>query len=328
MVFITGGSGLIGQFIVKKLLAEGYQIKALTRQNPTQIDLQDDALEWVQGDLQDITTLEAHLQGITHIIHAAALVSFAPKDRKAMQQINVEGTRNLVNVALQYPLEKFCFISSIASLGRPKNVTILHENILWEDSDLNTFYGITKYLAEVEVWRGQAEGLKTVILNPSVVLGTGDWNSSSTQLFKYVWKEHLFYTQGTINAVDVRDVAEAVFRATFSAIEGERFILNAGSMPYKQFFEEIATHFDKKAPSRQINPFWAGVAWRIAYLGALLTGKKPFISRETATISQKSFKYDNQKAIKWLEMDFRPLSQSIAWASQELIKKYQHTKNR
>ncbi len=327
MVFITGGSGLIGQFIIKKFLSEGYQIKALTRQDPTKIDLQDGSLEWVQGDLQDIPLLEEHLREAEYVIHAAALVSFAPKDRKAMQKINVEGTRNLVNVALKYPPKKFCFISSIASLGRPKNVEILHENVLWEDSDLNTFYGITKYMAEVEVWRGQAEGLKTVILNPSVVLGTGDWTNSSTQLFRYVWKENPFYTQGTINAVDVRDVAEAVFRATVSAIEGERFILNAGNMPYKQFFEEVAQHLGKKAPSRKINTFWAGVAWRVAYLVSLITGKKPFISRETATLSQKSFKYNNQKAIEQLGIEFRPLSQSIAWACQELIKKYQGTKN-
>lgn len=327
MVFITGGSGLIGQFIIKRFLAQGYQIKALTRQNPAQIDLQDKSLAWVHGDLQDIPLLEEYLKEAEYIVHAAALVSFAPKDRKAMQEINVEGTRNLVNVALKYPPKKFCFISSIASLGRPKNVETLHENILWEDSDLNTFYGITKYLAEVEVWRGQAEGLKTVILNPSVVLGMGDWTSSSTQLFRYVWKENPFYTQGTINAVDVRDVAEAVLRATISDIEAERFILNAESMPYKQFFEEIARHFGKKAPSREINAFWAGVAWRIAYFVSLLTGKKPFISRETATLSQKSFKYDNQKAIKQLGIDFKPISQSIAWACQELIKKYQDTKN-
>jgi nucleoside-diphosphate-sugar epimerase len=243
-----------------------------------------------------------------------------------MYHTNVTGTSNLVNIALQFPIKKFCHISSIAALGKPKNTNLVHENILWEDSDLNTHYSKSKYLAEVEVWRGQAEGLNTIIFNPSVVIGPSDWTVSSTQLFRYVWKEKTYYTKGSINAVDVRDVANAVSEGLRSQIIGERFILNSSTLPYQTFFEHIAKHFSKKAPYKLVTPWIAGIAWRGAYLLSLISGKAPLISRETAMMAQKSFTYANQKAIKNLNLDFRPLPESIKWTCTELIKRYNLTK--
>lgn len=327
MLFITGGSGLIGNFIIQRFLEEGFQIRALTRDIKNDTLLQHSNLEWVEGDLFDIPRLEIYLQDIRYIVHSAALVSFVPSERQEMYHTNVEGTHNLVNVALKYPIAKFCHISSIAALGKPKNTDVIHENVLWEDSDLNTHYSKTKYLAEVEVWRGQAEGLKTVIVNPSVVLGPSDWTRSSTQLFRYVWREKKYYTEGSVNAVDVRDVAESVYKGVLSEITGERFILNSNSMSYQDFFNHIAQNFSKKAPSKLISPFWAGIAWRVAYLISLITRKAPFISRETATMAQKASQYDNQKAIRKLGINFKPLPESIQWTCEELIKKYGLARN-
>ncbi len=326
MIFITGGSGLIGSFVIQKLLSEGYKIRALTRKKKLSSLAQDAHLEWVIGDLFDIPKLEDYMDGVEYVVHCAALVSFVGKERAEMYRTNVTGTRNLINVALHHSIKKFCHISSVAALGRPKNTDIIHENILWEDSDQNTHYSKSKYLAEVEVWRGQAEGLNTFILNPSVVLGPGDWEASSTQLFRYVWREKSYYTQGIINAVDVRDVAEALYQGLHSALSNERFILNSDSMEYKKFFELIAKGFDKKAPSRLVKPWMAAIAWRAAYVLSLITGKAPLISRETASMAQKSFQYDNQKAVTKLNIKFRTLPESIEWTCTELIKKYSLTK--
>lgn len=322
MILITGCNGLVGSFIARKFLQEGYQIRALKRTDSDLSLVADIAhhIEWVEGDVLDLTQLTKALYQIDTVIHAAAIVSFAPADRQQMLKVNVEGTSNIVNTSIAAGVQKFCFVSSVAAIGRKKNILTADEDTQWEESHYNSYYAKSKYLAELEVWRAMAEGLPAVIVNPSVILGPGNWHKSSAKLFKYIWDEKPFYTAGSMNYVDVRDVADIIFRLINSEITAERFILNAGSIKIQDLFGKIAAAFHKKKPHIQVTPFMAQVAWRLEHLRSLLTGKTPLVTQETALIAQKDYEYANQKIKKTLQYTFRTLDDTISWTCMELGK--------
>jgi dihydroflavonol-4-reductase len=321
-VLITGANGLVGSAIARRLVEAGHQVLAMCRAESDLSLLKTikSKIELIEGDVLDILSLEKAIAQAQYVVHAAAVVSFAPKDRNRLYKINVEGTANVVNVCLEKNIKKLVFISSVAAIGRPiiplknKNQNegiFINENQKWEESPFNSHYAKSKYLAENEVWRAEAEGLNVVVLNPSIILGEGDWNKSSTQLFKYVYDENPFYTFGTINYVDVKDVVEAVFRLIFSEMKGERFILNAGSMSYQAFFNKIADAFGKKRPKWGIKPNLMEVIWRIEAVRSWLTGKTPLITKETAKTARTNFIYDNHKIKKILDFEFTPLDETI-----------------
>jgi nucleoside-diphosphate-sugar epimerase len=178
-------------------------------------------------------------------------------------------------------------------------------------------------MAELEVWRGMEEGLKTIIVNPSIVLGPGNWEDGSTRIFKYGFQEHLFYPKGNMNFVDVRDVAEIVGKllSTEKAI-GQRFILNAAAVPYKTIFELISKNFDKKSPGILAGPILSGIAWRAEAIKTFLTSGKPGITKETAKASQQNFYYKNSKIVNFLNYNFFSTEDTIKWVCGELRKKY------
>ena len=323
MIFITGCNGLVGSFIARKFLKEGYKVRALKRPNSNLQYLSDiqNQIEWVEGDILDVSILYEALQGCTQVIHSAAVVSFAANDKEMMSKVNVEGTANIVNICLELGIDKLASISSVAAIGRKKDSEIIDETSKWEDSKLNTYYAQTKHQAEMEVWRGHAEGLDTIIVNPSVVIGPSHWDRSSTQLFKYVWEEKKYYATGSLNYVDVRDVAKVVFQLMKGEFNGERYILNAGNIQYKQFFEHIAKAFGKRAPRIKVTPLLAAVAWRVAWFQSLFTRQTPVITRETAYMSQKHFYYKNDKVTNALDFQFHTLEESINWTSEKLLSK-------
>jgi dihydroflavonol-4-reductase len=322
MVFITGCNGLIGSFVARKCIQEGIQVKALKRKSSDLSLIQDiaDKIEWIDGDILDLASLAKSISAADQVVHAAAVVSFSASGQGEMFSINVEGTANVINTCLAKGVKKLCFVSSVASIGRKKNIEVISEQTKWDNSSDNTQYAKTKYLAELEVWRGIAEGLQAVIVNPSVVLGPGNWHKSSTQLFKYVWDQQPFYTEGNMNYVDVRDVADIIFKLIHSEITSERFILNAGSIAYKEIFDKIAQAFDKKKPYIKVSPWMASIAWRAAYIKGLLTGSKPLITKETAQMAQKSHIYSNKKIKNTIGYEFKNIDETIDWTCRELIK--------
>ncbi|MCS6821527.1 MAG: NAD-dependent epimerase/dehydratase family protein [Microscillaceae bacterium] len=321
-VFVTGGTGLVGSYVIRTFLANQYEVIALTRSPKTSIFLQDieKQVTWIQGDILDITILESAIQEVDYVIHAAAVVSFLPKDTKLMYEVNVQGTANVVNVCLKYQ-KRLCFVSSIAALGRTENTEIIDETQKWENSDLNSYYAQTKYLAELEVWRGEAEGLNMVIINPSLILGIADWNRSSTQLIKYAYEQHWFYPPGSINYVDVRDVAQITYLLTISHIRSERFIVNAGKTTYKILFQEIAQRLGRKPPRYTLSPFWINIAWRVLALVSFFTRKPPLLTRETAISAQKNYFYQNEKIKKALNYQFKTLTETLDWVCSEIEQK-------
>ncbi|GHA69412.1 NAD-dependent epimerase/dehydratase family protein [Pontibacter akesuensis] len=317
MVFVTGGSGLIGSFLLAELLQRGYAVKALYRgQIPSIAGAAQ--VQWLEGDILDPALLRKAIEGVQYVFHCAGLVSYAPQDEELLKQVNIEGTANIVDACLEAGNVKLCHVSSIAAIGRPKNVEVLDEKSKWDPADDLSAYASSKYFAELEVWRGVAEGLDAVMVNPSIVLGPADWNRSSTQLFKYVYNENAFYTVGEANFVDVRDVVEAMLQLVLSDITGERFILNSERMGYKAFFEEVARCFGKKAPGKKVPPAVAEVVWRLEHVRSWFTGKRPLITKDTARTAKKTHLFSNNKISRALGFTFRPVSASVAWVCGEL----------
>jgi dihydroflavonol-4-reductase len=325
MVFITGCNGLIGSFIARKLISQNFYVKALKRKDSDLTLLNDivDKIEWIEGDISDTSILDASLNGVDIVIHAAAIVSYSASEKEKMFEVNIKGTSNIVNAALNNRITKFIHISSVAALGRKKGISVIDENTYWENSSYNTNYAKSKYFGELEVWRGMEEGLNGFIVNPSVVLGPGNWNNGSTKIFKYIWDENLFYSEGDVNFIDVRDVSEIIYKLMMEEkANGERYILNAVKMPYKELFFSIADEFSKKRPGIKANRFISEIAWRLEGLKSSLTGKQPLITKETAKISAHSSTYNNSKVSGTLNHKFIQPEDTINWICRELIGKY------
>src|SRR5690606_16049507 len=176
------------------------------------------------------------------------------------------------------------------ALGRKKEIPVVTEETYWENSSYNTNYATSKHFSELEVWRGMEEGLNGLIVNPSVVLGPGNWGHGSTKIFKYVWDQNPFYSLGEMNLIDVRDVAEIIWKLNGEdKANRQRFILNAAKMTYKEIFFKIADAFGKKRPGLKAGPVLAALAWRLEAAKSFITGSKPLITKETANLSRIAF---------------------------------------
>jgi dihydroflavonol-4-reductase len=329
MIFVTGGTGLIGSFLLRELRARGLSVQALSR-GAAPADAAS-GIEWIQGDLLDTDLLRTILaeSSITHVFHCAGLVSYAPQDEEALLQVNVAGTAALVDACLTRPDIRLGYVSSVAALGSPpsrpdglsvSDPLVVDEKAAWDLGASHPAYATSKYLGELEVWRGVAEGLSAVIINPSVVLGPGDWNRSSTRLLHYAYEQHLFYTRGLLNFVDVRDVVNQFLRLTLDlpAVRGERFVLNAGSLPLANFFRQAATAFGRKPPTIAVPDWAAEIIWRLEHGRAMLTGARPLITRDTARAGRHPVQYDAAKVQKATGLAFRPLADTITWCATEL----------
>lgn len=328
-ILITGATGLVGSAAAKRFLSEKHTVSVLHRPDSDRTLLADvaDQLHWVEGDVLDSVLLEKALKGVDYVLHSAAIVSFVPRDADRMMRINVEGTANVVNACLKQGIRKLCHVSSVAALGRPdprrtgqEGMIQIDETQRWEDSPNNSDYAKTKYLAELEVWRGIAEGLNAVIVNPGLILGEGDWRKSSTQLFKYVYDGKPFYTEGTVNYVDVEDVVAAINKLLFSDIQGERYILSAGTASYRDLFGMIAVAFNRKPPHLKVGKKLSGIIWRFEAVRSWLTGSRPLITKDTARSATHHFEYRNDKIRNRISFEFQPVEATIQRICQSFLK--------
>ncbi len=303
MILVTGGTGFLGAYVIKHLLLKGHSVRAIRRHNsklPFFIPPDFVAkVDWVEGDILDVISLEEAMDGVDAVIHAAAKVSFAGNERDELFKINVEGTANVVNTALDKNIRRFIHISSVAALGRTPNGETVHEEREWQETKINTNYAISKYKAELEVWRAMGEGLQGSILNPSTILGYGDWNTSSCAIFKTVYNEFPYYTNGINGFVYVEDVARATVQLLESTITFERFIVNGNNWSFRQLLNSIADGFDKRHPYRNATPSLAAIAWRVEKLKSLISGKRSLLSKESARVAQSETYFDNSKLLKY-----------------------------
>jgi nucleoside-diphosphate-sugar epimerase len=310
MVFVTGGTGLVGSHLLQELIRQDIPVKALYRESIPGISSQE-KVQWAKGDVLDVVALEEALEGVDEVYHCAGMVSYNPKRRREMFKINIEGTANVVNACLLMGVKKLCHVSSVAALGRAKN-TDINETLQWSEETNKSNYSKSKHLSEVEVWRGISEGLQAVIVNPSIILGEGDWNKGSTAVFKSAYNEFPWYTEGVTGFVDVKDVVNAMIQLMRSDITQQRFILSEGNHPYKEVFTMMANAFGKKPPHKKVTPLIASLVWRAEALKAMFNDKDPLLTRETANAAQAVNHFDNTKLTKFLQaFQYTPLKETI-----------------
>ncbi|HUC81898.1 MAG TPA: NAD-dependent epimerase/dehydratase family protein [Flavisolibacter sp.] len=296
MILVTGGTGFLGAYIIKNLVEKGHAVRAIRRSAnlPFFIDSATwQKVEWMDGDVLDVVSLGDAMQGVDAVVHSAAIVSFVKERRKEMYATNINGTENVVNMALEAGVRRLLHVSSVAALGRTTNATMVNEEKKWEDNRNNTHYAITKHHAEMHAWRGFAEGLEGVIINPSTILGFGNWHQSSCAIFKNAYKSFPWYTKGVNGFVGVEDVAEAAVRLLLSNVTEQRFIVNAENRSFQSLFNAMAEGFGKRPPHRYANRTMSEVAWRMEGLKAFFTGTKPLLSKETAKVAHSQTSFDN-----------------------------------
>jgi dihydroflavonol-4-reductase len=315
VIFVTGGTGFIGSYILKNLIEKGHTVRAIRRSNKLPVYIPAAILnqvQWIEGDVLDSMLLQDAMQDADAVIHAAAIVSFSKSERHQMYHVNVEGTANVVNAAIENKVRRFLHISSVAALGRTTKAETVTEQKKWEENKSNTHYAISKHHSELHVWRGFAEGLQGVVINPSTVLGYGDWHQSSSAIFRNAYREFPWYTKGINGFVGVEDVAEAAVRLALSDIDQKKFIVNAENWSFQQLFNTIADGFGKKHPHKEASKSMGEIAWRLEKIKALLTGKKPLLTRETAKVAHSKTSFDNSALLNALPgFQFTPLETVI-----------------
>jgi nucleoside-diphosphate-sugar epimerase len=320
-ILVTGAAGLVGSELLKQLLEDGYKVTAIYHSTP--LNLSHPNLSSKQCDILDTTVLEEIMQGITYVYHCAAIVSFEPKDQYRLLKINIEGTENVVNACLAANVQKLLHVSSVAALGRIRNGEVVTEQMNWTEETSNSIYAKSKYLGELEVWRGIGEGLQAAIVNPSIILGGNNWENGSSALFKSAYNEFKWYTEGISGFVDVRDVARAMILLMSSKITGERFILNAENLSYKEIFSLMAKCFGKNPPPKKVTPFMGEIVWRLEAIKSSITRKKHLLTKETVRTAQATVKFNNNKILNALPgFRFTPVADSIEYTCATLKEKY------
>ncbi len=319
-VFLTGATGILGRQLVNLLVESGYRVVALERGSDPKRRKNTpfhEQIEWIDGHLGDLLSIQKGMEDADYVIHAAALVSFRPSDRKKLMQVNYEGTANLVNCALAAPkLKKLVHISSVASLSPGRSLPAeVNEKQGFNPDDDTSDYAHSKYLAELEIFRGVEEGLKAAMVNPSIVLAPGEDSESSASLIHYVKKENPFFPTGWINVVDVRDVARVVvWLLQNGPQDGSRLILNAECIPYKTFLAMAAKELGCRPPRIKTGKFLSELAWRFMALVSVFTTKKPVLTRFTARAASRRLKYSSIFLENiWPDFRFTPVTDSLRW---------------
>lgn len=333
MVLVTGGTGLIGSHLLYKLVKNNEQVKAIYRTEKKLKIVEKvfsyytenyktafEKIEWIKSDLLDIPSLTDAFKNVDYVYHCAAFVSFEPDKYHLLRQTNIEGTANIVNICVANNVKKLCYLSSIAAVGEANKDGEISEKSEWNREADNSVYAITKYGAEIEVWRGSQEGLDVVIVNPGVVLGAGIWRHGSGSIFNKVFKGNPYYTSGTIGLVDIGDVVNIMINLVKSNIKNERFILIAENWTYKQFLQTIAEALNVKKPYKEAKKWQLQIMWRLDWLIHKLKGRRRRLTKQLvkALITQK--KYNNQKINSSINYSFKPIEKSINEVSQVFLK--------
>ncbi len=331
MIFVTGGTGLVGSHLLYSLVSKGEKVKALKRKvTNTEIirkvfncytgdETLFDKIQWIEGDILDVLSLETALENVDIVYHCAAIVSFHPEDHDRLLKVNVEGTANVVNACLHAKVKKLCHVSSTAAIGKSLDGSIITEETEWQSQDVS-IYSKSKYLAEQEVWRGKEEGLKIVIVNPSIIIGPGEWGRSSTNVFLQVWKGLAFYTLGGNAFVDVRDLVKCMMLLIEKDTDGQRYLVLSENWMFKDFFLQLAVALGKKPPRIRANSWMTNLAWRLVKPLSKLTQKKPVLTRETAQSAQSMARYSNEKIKNELGFKFMPVEKSIHHTANLFLK--------
>jgi nucleoside-diphosphate-sugar epimerase len=325
MILVTGGTGLVGSHLLYQLTKTEPKVRALFRNRDKinsvkhvfsyytdKVEDQFSKIDWAEGDITNIPSLNTAFKGVSKVYHCAAFISFDVRDYHTLRQINIEGTANVINTCLAYNVEKLCYVSSIAATGKSENNKPITEITPWNPEALHSVYAITKYGGEMEVWRGTQEGLNAVIVNPGVIIGPGYWKSGSGSLIRFVYKGVKRYTEGVGGYVDIFDVVNPMIELMESNTNNERFILVSENLSYKNFFTKIANQLHVNPPSKNASKTMLALAWRLDWLRANLMKKRRRLTKHTAKSLSTKSTYSNKKVIDTLNYSFKSIDDSIA----------------
>lgn len=313
MILVTGATGFLGAELVKQLAAHGKPLRCIKRTTsviPQSLQAYASLIDWVDADITDIISMEDAMQDIEQVYHCAAWVSFRQADKEPMIYTNVNGTANVVNLCLQQQA-RLVHVSSIAAIGQAKENELITEKHYIEETPADNVYAISKLESEMEVWRGVAEGLDAVVVNPSLIIGASAGTDGSGQLFETVRNGLSYYTGGSCGLVDVEDVARCMIALMDTDISDERYIINAENWEYKRLTTYIAEKFGVKPPAKEAKPWMLEMAWRSAALWGGITGKSPAIDKIAARSASVVQNYDNSKIKKAIGVEFKPIDQTL-----------------
>lgn len=326
MILVTGATGLVGTHLLVQLVKEGQQsIRALYRTAKKKEQAKKvfsyyfskeetnafDAIDWVQASLDDIPSLDHAFNGITHVYHCAAWITFDPKHYKTLRKVNIEGTANIVNLCLAHQVQKLCHVSSIAAIGNDPTISSYDETAEWNPEILNSVYAITKYGAEMEVWRGTQEGLNAVIVNPGIIIGPGFYKGGSGFLFKQIYAGMKFYTSGTSGYIAVEDVVNIMTKLMNGAQQQERYILVAENISFKTAFTMIAKSLNKPVPKKKASVSMMKIGYYLQRMSHVLFRTKQFIFKSSIQSTFSTTVYKNEKIKKELTYSFIPIEKAI-----------------
>ncbi|TNJ44236.1 NAD-dependent epimerase/dehydratase family protein [Tamlana fucoidanivorans] len=333
MILVTGGTGLVGAHLLYRLVSTHKKVRAIYRNEKKLTKTKQvfagytknsealfNTIEWVMADILDISALDAAFKNVTHVYHCAAFVSFEPDKYHLLRKINIEGTANIVNLAMAHQVTKLCYASSVATLGRMLNNAPITESTFWNPEAENTVYAITKYGAEMEVWRATQEGLNAVMVNPGVILGAGIWQYGSGSLFKRAHRGLKYFSSGTVALVAVEDVVAIMIKLMESDIHKERFILVAENWTYKDFLCALAHSVNAKPPKALASKRLLNIAWRLDWLKQKLTGKSRVLTKQLTHAISSEKNFSSEKVIKALDYNFKPIDSTISQVGQHYLK--------
>jgi len=335
MILVSGGTGMLGTHLLFELVNSGEKVRAMKRKSSYMDTVKKifayyhsnseslyNKIEWVDADILDIESVNAAMKDVDEVYHVAAIVSFRSSDKIKMIKNNVDGTANMVNAALENNITKFCHVSSIAALGVSDDGKPVDEETFRKPDSEYSGYSISKYLSEMEVWRGIAEGLNAVIVNPSIILGPGYWKVGSPSLFYSVWKGLKFYAKGVTGYVDVWDVVKIMIHLMKSPVNNERYVVSAENLSIKDLFGLIADSINKPRPNIFARPFMISIFARLEYLRSKLTGSFPIITKEMVSSANSLSYYSNKKISDLLEFEFKPIEKSVKEVAKLFMKDF------
>lgn len=331
MILVTGGTGLVGSHLVYSLIQAG-ETPVVLKRSTSDIsvikrvfsyyskDFENlfSKIKWVDGDICNYNAVLDAMEGIDYVYHTAAKVSFHSSDKESVISTNIVGTTNIVNAAIEKNIKKLVYVSSIGALGRAID-GVVTEDSHW-NSKKSSVYSTSKHHAEMEVWRGIAEGLNAVIINPSVILGPGNWQSGSAKLFSTMYNGLKFYSIGSNGFVDVKDVVNAMILLMKSDISGERYIINSENIGYKEFFTWMSDALNTAPPKFRAGPMLSGIGWRLLWIKSLITGKESTITKETAQTACQRYNYSNDKFVKETGFKFISVKDSLGSNAKFFLK--------
>ena len=335
MILVTGGTGLVGAHLLYSLINSGESVRAIHRKSSDLAAVKNvfsfytnepnivfDKIEWMEADITDIPSLANAFKGIEYVYHAAAFISFNPWHYPVLKKVNIEGTANMVNFCLSEGVKKMCYVSSIATIGKDANGNLITEETEYNPEADNSVYAITKYGAEMEVWRGTQEGLDVVIVNPGVILGSGIWSSASGGIFRTVYKGLKYYTPGGVGIVDVQDVTQAMIKLLNSPVKNEKYILVAENISYQDLLTKLAESLHKKPPYKLVAKWkmllFSNIDW-CSY--KIFKTKRKLLKATVNSLYNKSF-YDASKIEKEIDFNYRSHQKTIEKVSLNYLRDF------